>query len=139
MPDPNPHIPEHTHAESDEFVLHIGSDYKNPEDLGGEIEFVVGGEPLKINKTSALYIPAGVVHGLLTWKSVAWPHLQMTIIMGAGTLAEAAAGDIKGSRITGLSPYKKLYIGPPDRKAGPKESRPKKKTLNRACFPYFRH
>ena len=42
MPDPNPHIPEHTHAESDEFVLHIGSDYKNPEDLGGEIEFVVG-------------------------------------------------------------------------------------------------
>jgi hypothetical protein len=47
MPDPNPHIPEHTHAESDEFVLHIGSDYKNPEDLGGEIEFVVGVNRLK--------------------------------------------------------------------------------------------
>lgn len=96
MPDPNPHIPEHTHAESDEFVLHIGSDYKNPEDLGGEIEFVVGGEPLKINRTLAYYVPAGVVHSPLTWKSVARPHLQMTIIMGAGTLAEAVPAGYKG-------------------------------------------
>jgi hypothetical protein len=35
MLDPNPHIPQHTHDKSDEFVLHIGSDHKNPEDLGG--------------------------------------------------------------------------------------------------------
>jgi len=96
MPDPNPHIPEHVHDKSDEYVLHIGGDYKNPEDLGGEIEFVVGGEPLKINKTSALYVPAGVVHGPLTWKSVTRPHLQMTIIMGAGTLAEAAPAGYSG-------------------------------------------
>lgn len=96
MPDPNPHIPEHSHDNSDEFVLHIGSDPKNPEDLGGEIEFVVGGETLKINKTSALYVPKGVIHGPLTWKSVTRPHLQMTIIMGAGTLAEAAPAGYKG-------------------------------------------
>ena len=96
MPDPNPHIPEHSNSDHDEFVLHIGSDYKNPEDLGGEIEFVVGGEPLKINRTSALYMSAGVVHGPLTWKSVARPHLHMTIIMGAGTIAEAAPAGYKG-------------------------------------------
>ena len=96
MPDPNPHIFEHSHDKSDEFVLHIGSDPKNPEDLGGEIEFVVGGEPLKINKTSALYVPKGVIHGPLTWKSLTRPHLQMTIIMGAGTLAEAAPAGYKG-------------------------------------------
>jgi hypothetical protein len=96
MPDPNPHIPEHSHSAHDEFVLHIGSDHKNPEDLGGEIECVVEGETLKINKTSALYVPAGVIHGPLTWKSVARPHLQMTIIMGAGTLAEAAPAGWKG-------------------------------------------
>ena len=95
MPDPNPHIPKHTHN-SDEFVLHIGSDYNNPEDLGGEIEFVVGDSPLKINKTSALYVPKGVVHGPLTWKSVSRPHLQMTIIMDAGTLAEAGPAGYKG-------------------------------------------
>ena len=96
MPDPNPHIPEHSHSNSDEFVLHIGSDPKNPEDLGGEIEFVVGGQPLKINKTSALYVPAGVAHGPVTWKSITRPHLQMTIIMGAGTLAEAAPAGYGG-------------------------------------------
>jgi hypothetical protein len=98
MPDPNPHIPQHSHADSDEFILHIGSDHKNPEDLGGEIELVVGGQPLKINKTSAIYIPKGVVHGPLTWKSVSRPHLQMTIIMGAGTLAEAAPAGYGGEK-----------------------------------------
>jgi hypothetical protein len=98
MPDPNPHIPAHTHANSDEFILHIGSDYKNPEDLGGEIELVVEGQPLKINKTSAIYIPKGVVHGPLTWKSVTRPHIQMTIIMGAGTLAEAAPAGYGGEK-----------------------------------------
>ena len=96
MPDPNPHIPEHSHSNSDEFVLHIGSEPKNPEDLGGEIEFVVGGQPLKINKTSALYVPAGVAHGPVTWRSITRPHLQMTIIMGAGTLAEAAPAGYGG-------------------------------------------
>jgi hypothetical protein len=96
MPDPNPHIPEHSHSDSDEFVLHIGSDVNNPEDLGGEIEFVVGGEPLKINKTSALYVPKGIVHGPLTFKKVDRPMLQMTFIMGAGNLAQAAPAGYKG-------------------------------------------
>ena len=35
--------------------------------------------------------------------------------------------DTKGSGINGLSPYKKLYIGPPNIKAGPQESRPEKR------------
>jgi len=95
MPDPNPHIFEHSH-DYDEVVLHIGSDSKNPEDLGAEIEFVVEGEPLKIDKTSALYVPKGVKHGPLTWKRVDRPHIQMAIILGAGTLAESAPGGYKG-------------------------------------------
>jgi hypothetical protein len=95
IPDPN-HIPEHEHSDSDEFVFHIGSDHNNPEDLGGEIEFVVGGETLEINKTSVVYIPKGVVHGPLKWKSFTRPHIQMTMIMNAGTLAEAAPAGYKG-------------------------------------------
>ena len=91
MPDPNPHILEHTHN-YDEVVLHIGSDPNNPEDLGAEIEYVVGGEPLIIDKTSAVFIPKGVKHGPLTWKRVDRPHIQMSIMLGAGTLAEAAPG-----------------------------------------------
>jgi hypothetical protein len=95
MPDPNPHIFEHSH-DYDEVVLHIGSDPNNPEDLGAEIEFVVGGEPLIIDKTSALFVPKGVKHGPLTWKRVDRPHIQMAMVLGAGTLAQSAPGGYKG-------------------------------------------
>jgi len=87
MPAPNPHIHEHSHS-FDEIVLHIGSDPDNPEDLGGEIEYVMGGEPLVFNKTSALFIPAGVKHGPLTWKKFNRPHMEMAIMIGTGSLKE---------------------------------------------------
>ena len=87
MPDPNPHIFEHSH-ELNEIVLHIGSDPDNPEDLGGEIEFVVGGESLVFNKTSAVFVPAGVKHGPLTWKKFRKPHIEMSIMIGVGSFDE---------------------------------------------------
>jgi len=92
MPDPNPHIFEHSHERFNEIVLHIGSDPYNPEDLGGEVEFVVGGEPLVFDRTSAIYVPAGVSHGPVTWKKVKRPHIQMAIVLGSGTLDEASPG-----------------------------------------------
>jgi hypothetical protein len=91
MPDPNPHIHEHVH-DYDEIVIHLGTDPKNQEDLGGEIEFWVDGKPLKIDKTSAVYVPKGVKHGPLTWKKYSQPHLEFTIMVGAGSLAEADPG-----------------------------------------------
>jgi hypothetical protein len=91
MPDPNPHIGEHTH-DYDEIVLHIGTDPNNPEDLGGEIEIGMDGESVTINRTSAIYIPKGMKHGPLVWKKFGHPHLELTIMIGAGTLAEADPG-----------------------------------------------
>jgi hypothetical protein len=91
-PEPNPHILEHSHSKYNEVVLHIGGDPKNPEDLGAEIEFTVDGEPLVFDTTSALFVPAGVKHGPLVWKKLRRPHLQMAIVLGAGTLAEANPG-----------------------------------------------
>jgi hypothetical protein len=88
IPTPNPHIHAHAH-DYPEIVLHVGLDQKNPENLGAKIEFVVGGETLVIDKTSALFIPKGVEHGPLTWKSVERPHLQMVVMPGAGTLKES--------------------------------------------------
>ena len=88
MPDPNPHIHNHSH-DYNEIVIHLGTDPDNPEYLGGEIEFVVGGEKIVIDKTSALFIPKGVEHGPLTWKSVEKPHIQMVVMPGAGTLKES--------------------------------------------------
>lgn len=93
MPDPNPHIHEHSHREGcNEIVFHIGTDPNNPEDLGAEIEFVVDGQPLVFDTTSALFIPAGVKHGPVTWRRVTRPHLQMAMVLGAGTMAEADPG-----------------------------------------------
>jgi hypothetical protein len=91
MPDPNPHIGEHTH-DYDEIILHLGMDPSVPEDLGGEIEICVGGQPFLIKSTSAIYVPKGVKHGPLTWKKVDRPHLELTIMIGAGTLAKADPG-----------------------------------------------
>jgi len=91
MPDPNPHIHEHVH-DYDKIVIHLGTNPKNQEDLGGEIEFMVDGQPLIINKTSAVYVPKGVKHGPLTWKKYSRPHLEFTIMIGAGSLAEADPG-----------------------------------------------
>jgi hypothetical protein len=91
MPDPNPHIHEHSHN-YDEIVIHIGTDPDCPEDLGAELEFMVDGEAVKIDKTSALYIPKGVKHGPLTWKSVKRPHLEMAVFPGTSTFLEARPG-----------------------------------------------
>jgi hypothetical protein len=96
MPDPNPHIHEHSHRQDcNEIVFHIGGDPDNPEDLGAEIEFVVDGQPMVFDTTSALFIPAGVKHGPVTWKRFARPHLQMAMVLGAGTLMEADPGGHK--------------------------------------------
>jgi len=91
MPDPNPHILEHVH-DYDEIVIHLGTDPDNQEELGGEIEFMLEGQPLTINKTSAVFVPRGMKHGPLTWKKYEKPHLELTIMIGAKTLAEADPG-----------------------------------------------
>jgi hypothetical protein len=91
MPDPNPHIFEHGH-DYEEIVVHFGADYAHPEELGAEIEFYVGRRPLKVDRTSAVYVPRGVSHGPLVWKRYSSPHFEMAIMPGAGTLAEADPG-----------------------------------------------
>lgn len=91
MPDPNPHIHEHAH-DYDEIVIHLGTDPEDQEDLGAEIEFMVDGHPLTIDKTSAVYVPKGVKHGPLIWKKYKKPHLELTIMIGAGSLDEADPG-----------------------------------------------
>ena len=81
IPEPNPHIFEHTHN-YDKIVFFVGSDPFNLEDLGGEIEYYLGGQSIKLNTTSALYIKKGVKHGPAVWKSFKRPHLEISIILG---------------------------------------------------------
>jgi len=93
IPDPNPHVLSHSH-DYDEIVIHIGADPDNPEYLGAEIEFVVGDEKLILDKTSAVYLPKGTKHGPLTWKKFEKPHIEMAIMLGAGTLKQAGMGGL---------------------------------------------
>jgi hypothetical protein len=94
IPTPNPHMPEHTHN-YDEVVLHLGTDRDKPEELGAEIEFALEGKKITIDKTSALFVPKGVKHGPMVYKKVDKPYIVMTVMMGAGTLAEARPGGVE--------------------------------------------
>lgn len=92
MPDPNPHIFDHVHRDFEELVLHYGTDHGHPEELGAEIEFWVEDQPLKVDKTAVIFVPKGISHGPLIWKKYSGPHLEMAIVPGAGSLAEADPG-----------------------------------------------
>ena len=83
LPEPNPHISEHVH-DFDEIIMHFGGGPYTSRDLGAEIEFYIGGQPITFNTTTSAFIPRGVPHGPLTWKKFARPHVQMVIMLGTG-------------------------------------------------------
>jgi hypothetical protein len=87
-------IREMKHDNFDEIVLHIGNDPKNPEDLGADMTFGLGGEEVKYNTNYAMFIPKGMVHGPLIWHEVRRHHIEMAIMLGAGTLKEGWGFDI---------------------------------------------
>jgi hypothetical protein len=88
MPEPNPHISTHT-LDYDEIIVHIGGDPDNPRDLGAEVEYYVGGQPLVFDTTTLLYVPAGVSRGPAVWRDFSNPHIAMSIILGPQTTAAA--------------------------------------------------
>ncbi len=88
MPKPDPHVHEHIHR-FDEIVVHMGGDPDHPEDLGADVEYYLGGQPLAFSTTSAIFVPKGVRHGPHTWKEYRRPHISMAIMIGAGTAKEA--------------------------------------------------
>jgi len=79
---------EMVHKNADEIIVNIGGDPANPEDLGADIEFTLGGQPLRFNTTSALFIPKGVPHGPVKCLEYRRPYLVVAIMCGVGTLKE---------------------------------------------------
>ena len=94
VPNPNPLFMEHSH-DYDQIGLHIGSDPKNPEDIGGEYDMVMGKEHFTTNRTNAIYLPKGTKHGPFIWKRVDRPVLEMTIILGTGSYEATKLGGLK--------------------------------------------
>ncbi|MDY6827071.1 MAG: hypothetical protein SVV67_07865 [Bacillota bacterium] len=90
MPDPNPHVMGHVHQNFDELVFHIGADPDNPEDLGAAMEIGVDGTPIPVDTSNVFFFPRGLEHGPNVWQKVSKPHLEGTVMLGAGTFAEAS-------------------------------------------------
>ena len=103
IPEPNPYIYEHA-SNFPMIVLYIGGDPDNPEELGGEVEFNMGGQPLTFNTTSALFIPAGVSHGPIKWKKFDKPHIQMMISFGNGDVLKWCGNNVTDEPSKKVSP-----------------------------------
>jgi hypothetical protein len=87
-------IHEMKHDNFEEIVLHIGNDPDNPEDLGADMTFGLAGEEVKYNTNFAMFIPRGMSHGPLVWHDVRRHHIEMAIMLGAGTLKEGWGFDM---------------------------------------------
>jgi hypothetical protein len=92
MPEPAQVVPAvHGHP-YEQVTMMIGTDANNPEDLGGEVEFEMGGQKMVTSRTNALYIPSNVQHGHVTWRKFTRPHMLMSITVGTGDILTANPG-----------------------------------------------
>jgi hypothetical protein len=76
------------HNNYEEIVLHIGGDPTNPEDLGADMEFGIGGQMLSFNTSAVAFLPKGMRHGPIKWNKVRKPHIEMAIMLGASSWKE---------------------------------------------------
>jgi hypothetical protein len=72
----------------DEIVLHLGGDSANPENLGADLEFTLGGQKLNFTTTSSVFVPRGTSHGAVKCRSFRRPYLVIVIKCGIGSLNE---------------------------------------------------
>ncbi len=70
--------PSHVH-DFDEVVGFLGSDYKNPHDLGGEVEFWLEDEKYMLTRSCLIYAPKGMRHCPLRVVKVERPFLFLAV------------------------------------------------------------
>lgn len=83
QPKPNPLHQSYEWHDYDEIIFNVGMDYRDPGYLGGETEGYMGHSQQVINKTTLLYIPAGVEHGRISWHDFRKPHIQLAVKLSA--------------------------------------------------------
>ncbi|NLD36048.1 MAG: hypothetical protein GX654_04185 [Desulfatiglans sp.] len=105
MPDPNPHVIEHV-LDYDRVIFFVGSDPFNLEDLGAEITYYLGGQPIKFDTTTAIYIKRGIKHGPAIWNSFSRPHLEISIIMGPEKNDRAWVDPMQNGKSSEIIPQK---------------------------------
>jgi hypothetical protein len=124
IPQPNPHTSEQV-LNYDQILLYIGCNPDTPQDLGGTIEFCLGGQSIVFNTTTSVFIPKGTSYGPLIWKEFRRPHIQMSMVLGTGD--PFAASSWRGISQSGSGvpkktqnfDYEQYVIRSPMREAGP--------------------
>ena len=123
MPEPATTIGEHTH-EHDQILIYWGGNPETPQDLGAEIEYCIGGQPVTFNTTTGIFIPKGTRHGPATWKKFRYPHLQLSLTLGTGDARDVAPeNEISGVGKTALPKdrdfdYEQYVVRNPMRETG---------------------
>lgn len=80
VPERDPIFMEHVHEDADELIGFFGSDPSNPNDLGGEIEFTIGGEAHLLTKSTIIFAPAGVAHNPMRILRVDRPIFHFSVV-----------------------------------------------------------
>ena len=71
---------EHVH-DYDELIGFYGSDPDDPYDLGGIIEFSMGGEAHRLTHSTMIWCPAGVAHNPMRILEVNRPIFHFSVVM----------------------------------------------------------
>lgn len=83
----NPDRPPHSH-EFDELFVFLGSNPKDPDDLGGEVEFWLGEgddtEKFTFTTSTSIFVPKGLVHLPMIFRNVVRPFVLVTVGINMG-------------------------------------------------------
>ncbi len=80
VPERDPIFPEHVHDDCDELIGFFSSDPDNPYDLGGEIEYTVGGEAHLLTKSTMIFVPANLPHNPMRILKVDRPIFHFSVV-----------------------------------------------------------
>lgn len=96
IPDPDPVEQKHCH-DFDTVSCFVGSDPKNPSNLGAVLEIQLGDEKHILTKTCVIFIPKGLTHCPLIHRSVERPYLQ--IVFAISDEKQYIASQLKGAAL----------------------------------------
>jgi hypothetical protein len=77
----------------DEFIGFIGTDPRRPEELGAELLFYIGDEPVSVTKSCLVYIPRGVRHSPIIIPKMERPIIHFSGGNGGDYARRGAAAD----------------------------------------------
>jgi len=92
----------------DELFTFFGSNFEDPSDLGGEIEFWLEDQPVTFDKSCIAYIPAGMRHCPIDMRGMRRPVFHFS--MGYTSSYEHTVLGDKPGKYAGLSDARKYFV-----------------------------